>query len=67
MRDGAAFVSVWRVTVGDASALWVGVMLLDVLSVWLCVGEMLFVDDKTSPVGVWRDNVRDTVLICVRE
>ena len=55
------------VSLSETRQLRVSVKLFDGQSVWPLVGEMLFVDDKTSPVGVWRDNVRDTVLICVRE
>ena len=49
---GTAFVSVWRVAVGDVSALWVSVKLFDGQSVWPLVGEMLFVNDKTASVKV---------------
>ena len=60
VSDGTASVSVRRVAVGDASALWVGVMLLGGLGVRLFVSErMLLVEDKTACVGVWRDHVFD--------
>ena len=65
---GTAFVSVWRVAVGDVSALWVSVKLFDGLGVWLLVGEMLFVNDKTASVKV-SDSVdfpiSDCVHVCV--
>ena len=43
-------------------------MLLDGLRVGLLDGDrMVFVKDKSSLVGVWRDNVRDIVFVGVCE